>query len=537
MPRRSKSDKRKHRLSIFMLKEGVELQGALVEKARLSKHQVDIPGIAEALLMVRDSARSNPSWIDLFSDQEKVSLSGLFNASNAAVLLVRTKSAAFAMTFGFGKHLLKLGAFDETFGLRVTLNAIDAKQIRTIDRDSLDVVGRRTREQVARATTIAEFGINLDQDLVRAVTGRPQDKAFGGVLSGADGVVVHLPVLSKDLGEWFEKLSSLAADKSYQKEFPWIDNVREVKDPATRSRLDEMVLKNIQDGNTDKVWLAVPEVIEWDDFGGFRYAGFRYKEKVDDIYMPQFLEICPDRQGLTIKQLKAWEIRYLDAATDQTQDHWSIYQCLYAEVQDGDDISLLNAGKWYRVTRSFIDEVNGEVNPLLAGGGNPEQLPPCECRTEGEYNASVAAQNPGHFACLDKKNIRYGGGPSQIECCDLFAKTPAFIHIKRYSGSSVLSHLFAQGVVAAEAFVADHNFRIAVDKGLPQDHKLRAPATAPGADEYQVVFGIISKKHNPLSLPFFSKVSLRNAARRLRTMRYQVAVLGIEDRFAGRAGE
>ena len=236
MPRRSIGDKRKYRLSIFMLKKGVELKDALVEKARLSRHQVDIPGVAEALLMVRDSARSNPSWIELFSDQEKVSLSSLFNASNAAILLVRTKSAAFAMTFGFGKHLLKLGAFDETFGLRVTLNAIDAKQIRTIDRDSLDVVGRRTREQVARATTIAEFGINLDQDLVRAVTGRPQDKAFGGVISGADGVVVHLPVLSKDLGEWFEKLSSLAADKSYQKEFPWVDNVREVKDPATRSR-------------------------------------------------------------------------------------------------------------------------------------------------------------------------------------------------------------------------------------------------------------------------------------------------------------
>jgi len=102
-----------------------------------------------------------------------------------------------------------------TFGLRVTLNAIDSKQIRTIDRDSLDVVGRRTREQVARAGTIAEFGINLDQDLVRAVTGKPQDKALGGVLSGADGLVIHLPVVSKDLGAWFEKLDVLSRDKGY----------------------------------------------------------------------------------------------------------------------------------------------------------------------------------------------------------------------------------------------------------------------------------------------------------------------------------
>jgi uncharacterized protein (TIGR04141 family) len=536
MPR-TKDGKKKYRLSVYLLKSGVKLNDVVEEKAVLQKHKLEIPGVRESILLVRASARSLPSWVNLFADQKEFSLSKLYNASNAAILLVRTRNAAFALTFGFGKHLLKPGMYDEMFGLRVTLNAIDPKQIKTIDRDSLDVVGRRTREQVAKSGGIDEFGINFDQDLVRAVTGKPRDATLGGILSGADGLVIHLPVLSKDLGAWFARLAALHADKSYLKEFAWIDNVREVKDPGLRTKLDEGVVKRLRDGDTDKTWLAVPEVINWNDFGGFRYAGLRHRKKYDDIYIPQFMEICPDREYLTIEQLKTWNVNYIDAATDQVKKHWSVYQCLYTEAQEGDDVYLLNAGKWYKITTSFVDEVEREIKPLLEQDEIPDQLPVCEQRTENEYNLAAVESDKSNLACLDGKNIQYGGGPSRIECCDLFTKNRSLIHVKRYSGSSVLSHLFAQGVVAAEAFASDSKFRTDVNKKLPKNHKLPAPNKPLEPDQYRVVFAIISKKHKPLNLPFFSKVSLRNAARRLRTMRYEVAVVGVADRYAGRNGE
>lgn len=536
MPR-AKDEMKKHRLSVFLLKRGTKLNDAVEDAAKLQRYEVGIPESKEANLLVRASARSAPIWVKLFADQDKVSLGNLYNASNAAVLLVRIRNSAFALTFGFGKHLLKADICDETFGLRVTLNAIDSKQIKTIDRDSLDVVGRRTREQVARSGAIDEFGINFDQDLVRAVTGKPRDATLGGVLSGADGLVIHLPVRSKDLGDWLGKLAALNADKSYQKEFPWIDNVREVKDSSTRSRLDEIVVTRLQEGDVDKTWLAVPEVIDWRDFGGFKYSGFRHRTKYDDIFMPQFIEICPDREALTIDRIKTFKVNYLDAATDQPKKHWSLYQCVYAEAVDGDDVYLLNAGRWYRVTRNFVEEVERDIKPLLSNSEIPDPLPPCEHRTERDYNLAVEDGDKANVACLDGKNIRYGGGRSQIECCDLFTKRSSLIHVKRYSGSSVLSHLFAQGVVAAEAFAGDAQFRIDVNKELPRGHKLANAAKAPEPDQYRVVYAVISKAHNPLNLPFFSKVSLRNAARRLSMMRYQVAIVGIEDRYAGRNGE
>jgi uncharacterized protein (TIGR04141 family) len=44
------------------------------------------------------------------------------------------------------------------------------------------------------------------------------------------------------------------------------------------------------------------------------------------------------------------------------------------------------------------------------------------------------------------------------------------------------------------------------------------------ATQYQVVYGIISKSKNDLSLPFFSKVVLRNAKRRLSELGYDIRI-------------
>jgi uncharacterized protein (TIGR04141 family) len=44
----------------------------------------------------------------------------------------------------------------------------------------------------------------------------------------------------------------------------------------------------------------------------------------------------------------------------------------------------------------------------------------------------------------------------------------------------------------------------------------------PNAAEYEIVFAVISKSAGELDIPFFSKVSLRNARRRLGSFGYRV---------------
>jgi len=123
---------------------------------------------------------------------------------------------------------------------------------------------------------------------------------------------------------------------------------------------------------------------------------------------------------------------------------------------------------------------------------------------------------------MDRKLVSYGGAHSTIEFCDLLTDTKQLVHIKRYGGSSHLSHLFNQGVVSGELFVSDSKFRKSVNEKLPAAYKLANADETPDPREWEVVFAVISKSNNPLDIPFFSKVALRNAQRRLQSYGYKV---------------
>jgi Family of unknown function (DUF6119) len=64
---------------------------------------------------------------------------------------------------------------------------------------------------------------------------------------------------------------------------------------------------------------------------------------------------------------------------------------------------------------------------------------------KSDYNEHVANVRAG-YVCLDRKGVPDPlGHGSTVEICDLLGPDDEFIHVKRASGSSPLSHLFAQG--------------------------------------------------------------------------------------------
>lgn len=144
---------------------------------------------------------------------------------------------------------------------------------------------------------------------------------------------------------------------------------------------------------------------------------------------------------------------------------------------------------------------------------------------ENKYNQE-AAKLKG-YCCMDCNCISHGGSYSKIEVCDMLTNKKQFIHIKRYGGSSVLSHLFSQGLVSGELFLGDVKFREKLYKILPDDFRYFDPKLKPDAKEYEIVYGIISSDSNELELPFFSKVSLRAAKNRLETFGYNVSLVKI----------
>jgi uncharacterized protein (TIGR04141 family) len=127
------------------------------------------------------------------------------------------------------------------------------------------------------------------------------------------------------------------------------------------------------------------------------------------------------------------------------------------------------------------------------------------------------------MALLDCVMISHAGMASPIEFCDLFTNDRRLIHVKRYGQSSILSHLFMQGLVSADCLLSDAKFRRALNEKLPATHTLTNPDDRPRPEEFEVAFAIGSKEIGPLRLPFFRRVTLRNVARSL-SLGYRVAL-------------
>ena len=130
---------------------------------------------------------------------------------------------------------------------------------------------------------------------------------------------------------------------------------------------------------------------------------------------------------------------------------------------------------------------------------------------------------------MDRQVVMIGGGRSRVEFCDLYSKDKKeIIHVKKYGGSSVLSHLFSQAVVSGGCFLYEADFRTRLNDLLPHGFKLRNPKEQPVANEYEVCIAIMSKEKGPLELPFFSKVSFKHAVKALHNFGYKVTKLKIE---------
>lgn len=186
---------------------------------------------------------------------------------------------------------------------------------------------------------------------------------------------------------------------------------------------------------------------------------------------------------------------------------------------------MLNDGKWYKVATTFVEEINNYYG--RAQLSENEEFPPYGQVTEEQYNIEASRDN--NRCNMDRKLISYGG--NQIEFCDLYSLNKKFIHIKKYTGSAVLSHLFFQGLVSAECFF-NKDFRMLVNQKMDQlnyDVRFHVEETDRiDTHNYEVIFAIAKKEGvvNGIkpNIPFFSKVSFKTVSSRLLNYGYNVSL-------------
>lgn len=525
MPRKPK----KQKLAVYLFKDACTSWASVLKPDETFDSHA-ISGAGEMALYTQRSTPYPPKWLKFFDGNVSGPIEGLMNSSSSAALLVKASGKIFGFTFGYGKNFFNINEIEDTFGLKVALNSIDPDKIRSVDVKNLDTVVRQSKVQTSQAGSVDNFGLNIDKDILNAVTGLANDPTFGKQISGAAAFHLCISITLAELPNLCSQLYAKFKETKYKERFPWVDHVTEVKNPSLKEQLDSLLLKAINEKDFEKTFLAVPEVIDWEKVAGFKYAQ-NDQEIRDDIRISDILPSDPDSTHITLDWLKGRSI-YVCDENGAVVNEWNLYKCINFETDKSPDgratpTSLLTAGKWFNIDANYSATIASEVAQIPVY--NNYTFPKYTKKSEGDYNDAVYNSDKANCFLMDRKNIPYGGGRNKIEFCDLFIKKSDFVHVKRFRGSACLSHLFMQGHNAAFLLRTDPNFVKKVNERLPEDWKFDETVQVLPA-KHEVVYAVISKSKKDVGgvFPFFSKVSLAQIHKQLTAYGYKVALAKIE---------
>ncbi|MER9094385.1 TIGR04141 family sporadically distributed protein [Mesorhizobium sp. M0700] len=511
--------------SIYLLKPGFDQANALVDDHPLDA-EVQAGFLPEgATLFVLDSDPRPPWWRGYFGVQKN-----LDQVSKGAFVFLPIGGRCFALSFGHVAHNLRDTSYEYDFGLRVTLNSLDPKKLKSTD--TLEPsAAKRQRTQLPIESELTLFDFDRDSTILRSLTGKVRDehKELFRHATGASNLRISTDTLAEGLAQLCEKLLELYGAEQFKVSFPGIQNIVPVKDPATLVALNEQLLAALHAKDPD-LNLTVPEIINYSDNVFVAFSGTGPSLIYDDVYIGRYYDYLASRSfeladvGLNDLSHHGLVLTDEDGAS---RDRYSILKSLVFDTTlaiAGGSTFHFSEGQWYRVDNNYITRLTTYLDPLYIAAN----LPAYTQSSEGAYNLAVAQAQAG-IACLDKTNIA-PEGQTQVEPCDLLAVqngSAVFYHVKISTLSAQLSHLFNQGINAIELLRLDTEAvaRLAVLLTAALDAEGSENAMALLADgKCHIQFVIVTRKdpaNRSLNLPLFSRISM------MRTMK-ALHVRGIE---------
>jgi uncharacterized protein (TIGR04141 family) len=515
----------KLKMSAFLMKAGVERTAILAKDAEVTRVVFELEDTSYDFYW--HTSQSVPKWLALFSGVDGIELTAMRGRGIQGLLVLERQGRIFCFTFGHARHLVEQLLIERYFGLKVALSMSDPDLIKSIDKSNIDKAPLRSRSQSSQYISISQFEFRFDWEILKSLTGivdseTTEDHEYE-VVTGSDSVSIFTEISLKGIPVLADRLLTAYSDDGYKEKYPWIDYIVPVRDGAIITRLDALIVGRINASDFDNVWIAPPQIIEYRDFSGYCYK-HRHTKSFQVTYPDMHLEQClADKKmtgSLDIQHVKSTQI-FLYGGDDQQIGAWSLYLCLNGEVELDGNLFILNEGDWYQVERDFCAIVSRHFDELPR---STLALPPYAGRHEGPYLAAIA--DDVNLFLMDKKLVKPDGAASSIEFCDLLTQDYNLVHVKKYSSSSVLGHLFSQAYVSAETLLHSPDILAKIDMYLPEGvHFEFDVGVLPRRSK--IILAIMQERAGEIHMPFFSKVNLRQYSRRLKDMGFDVELLKI----------
>ncbi|MFF1766836.1 DUF6119 family protein [Streptomyces sp. NPDC058249] len=550
----------KLRFNCFLLREGLPSH----ERALRSQYR---PGGQSEMTRLPPSEGAPDGCVAYFATKSdgippwSRSLSPLFSAlesvrsvSHRLVIFLPVDGRVFAVCFGYGSSSLEWSWIEPNFGLRFASRAYNTLALNEIRSRRIDPSARTQSVQIPNRTGIRDFDVELEGEFIRRVVGELDEgceiEGLGAVVA-TDSVAFKTETDLHEVRKVLKRMVDTVSDNDAREDLRFIDALEPLRSNAeVTAELEKLLALNLfgdratkqsaptnEDvANLDPLILsfAPPDDLTIENVHSIRLKRGDEIAFMQEMNIPSLLDAVSEFRGSFGRTaLKEIKVMAIDSDGNPASQSTPLKNWLIFEAASEDRRYLLTLGKWFGLAESYarqldddlaeIDDVTSLLN--LRDWVKSEETP--EESGEGGYNKR-ALRNRDDLVPLDADTIPSVG--DQIEACDLFHRDGYLIHVKKYSDSQTLSHLFAQGYVSATTLTEDADYRLSfIDKviGLSSSFKEAAQA-APTKVTYAIA--VTGSRSIPGSLPTFSKVNLRGFVRKLRRMQVHPSVARIQMR-------
>ncbi len=504
-------------------------------------HRRDWPEPAGASLFIGQIYSNPPDWRAFLLESASDVPEDIFTGGAGAAIFLPVDDRIMAVCFGHVHLALNDDAFERQFGLKVTLNSVPRSGLRTLDLATPDAVTFQKRVQASRDSDLDQFGVDVLRDLARVAGGTPSSAGFARFAAGKDTLSLTVEVNASDLHAKCKQVLDAYNGQKYKSEFAWVDNMRPVVEKDIIEALDAEILQaisDLRDGQESDLHMAPPELVDYTEGSQLHYNGFgshgtdffslSIEDYIAELNRCNFDGTIADiRDKHRIKSKKEGETEF--------NEKWRVFDCFVFETSlmlNGNDTHyVLFGGDWYQVKKEFKDRIEA----FFAQMPRVSIIGATNCRNEEELIADIH-ETRSDLLKLDKEKINPGGVKfANLEPCDFLSDAGDFIHLKDGHSSGSISHLWLQGVVGAEAFISDKEFRKKLRRRVKKlgggfERLMPKSTEVPKREDFRVVFGIMRKPYRDgtLGIPFFSKVSLQAAYERINLFGIPVALELIE---------
>ncbi|WP_433127733.1 DUF6119 family protein [Micromonospora sp. CA-240977] len=466
-------------------------------------------------------------------------LENALNTSNRLVIFLPVRDRHFAICFGYGSSTLEWSAVEANFGLRFAARRVNPGSVRAYRSRRIDAAGRTQSIQVPSGSDIKDLDVPFDGEFVRQLAGELDTAGLEfkeiSAIVASDAVMFKAETDLVKVQGVLEMMLREVETQPVKEGLEFVDSLEPLKSSSeTAKTLDQLLASKLFAGlpmsapredlgpdfadlNEYLLEFCTPDDV---DLHSIARAKIYKKDRSEDLASLDLEGLRAALVGLKVRlgvrALQEIRLAAYDEDDNPVSSHMPIRNWIVFEAGDKDKRFILTLGRWFALAENYTKQLNDDLKkiPVI---GDEFSLPawPSKFNSETRYNEWAPGQCDGTIITLDTVDIRAEDG-DEVEACDLLHRDGYLIHVKPYSGSQTLSHLFAQALVSVQLLRGDDtyrdNFRRAVREIDPSFAEVAE--SVPEVVTYALAF--TKERDLPLDLPSFSKVNLRDFAKRLR---------------------